>query len=206
MMCTRAIWFDHGQIQADGTADSVVRHYLDYTAAQEARRLAETAARGEAFSDQQRWGTRQIEITQVHLTGEDGIERTLFETGENVILHLNYHAHQAVPAPVFGIGIHRQDGLHISGPNTAFSGLQLPTLTGQGTVRYVIPCLPVLEGLYYVSVAVVNQAGNQTYDYHDRLYPFRVLNSSGRMSERYGIMTFQGHWEHSPAAELHSNE
>ncbi len=204
-MCTRAIWFDHGQVQADGTPEAVVRHYLDHTATVEAQRLVE-AAQDLVGLAHRRWGRGPIEIVRVRLLGQDGSERTLFETGECVRLQIDYEAHQPIPTPVFGIAIHRQDGFHVSGPNTAFSGLQLPALNGRGTVRYVIPYLPLLEGLYHVSAAIVNQANNQTYDYHDRLYPFRVQNSGGRMRERYGIMTLQGQWEHSPNAELHPND
>jgi lipopolysaccharide transport system ATP-binding protein len=204
-MCARALWFDHGQVVADGAAEAVVRHYLDHTATVEAQRLVE-AAQDLAGSAHRRWGRGPIEIVRVRLFGPEGTERTLFETGECVLLQIEYDAHQPIPMPVFGIAIHRQDGFHVSGPNTAFSGLQLPALNGRGTVRYVIPHLPLLEGLYHVSAAIVNQADNQTYDYHDRLYPFRVRNSDDRVRERYGIMTLQGHWEHSPAPELHSNE
>ena len=49
----------------------------------------------------------------------------------------------------------------------------------------------LLGGTYYVSVAVHNWEDTRTYDYHDRLYPFRVLPSEG---ERYGILTLKGEW------------
>jgi lipopolysaccharide transport system ATP-binding protein len=94
------------------------------------------------------------------------------------------------------MGIHRQDGVHVTGPNTAFSGLTLPVLQGAGTVTYTIPYLPLLDGLYLISVAVVNQDDTQTFDYHDRAYPFRVLNQDERVCERYGLLTLRGEWDH----------
>lgn len=194
-MCTRAIWLEQGQIIADGSADAVVHQYLDRDQAAEARRLAEEAGPAEST---RRWGSRQIEIVRVRLTNGQGEEQTIFETGEPLVLHLDYQAHVATPSPIFGMAIHRQDGIHISGPNTAFAGMNLPTLEGSGSVIYTIAHLPLLEGFYQVSVSAHNQSDTEMYDYHDRVYGFRVMNRSGIVRERYGLLTFQGEWKHVP--------
>jgi ABC-type polysaccharide/polyol phosphate transport system ATPase subunit len=191
-MCDRAIWLDHGRILAEGTANSVVHQYLDRDRVVEAERLAESAGPNEL----RRWGSRQIEIVHLRLTNGKGEEQTVFETGESLVLQLDYMAHVATPAPVFGMGIHRQDGVHVTGPNTALSGLRLPILQGAGTVTYTIPYLPLLDGLYSISVAVVNQDDTGTFDCHDRAYPFRVSNQNGRTREQYGLLTLRGEWHH----------
>lgn len=188
-MCTRGIWIDHGRIIADGTAESVVRQYLDRAQAVESQRL-----RAEAVpTSEQRWGTRRVEITRVRLTNGKGEEQAVFQTGDSLVLHIDYQANEPTPAPVFGMAIHRQDGVHVAGPNTAFAGLTLPTLEGTGTVTHTIPYLQLLEGLYQISVAVHNQADTEMYDYHDRAYSFRVVNGSVR--EKYGMMTLRGEWK-----------
>jgi lipopolysaccharide transport system ATP-binding protein len=69
-------------------------------------------------------------------------------------------------------------------------------------VTYTIPSLPLLESVYQISVAVVNQQDTETYDYHDRAYYFRVVNRSGRIKERYGLLTLDGKWEHRVAEPL----
>jgi len=48
-------------------------------------------------------------------------------------------------------------------------------------------------------VAVVSTDHAETYDYHDRLYSFRVSNHQGGTRERYGLMTLQGAWAHTPS-------
>jgi len=57
----------------------------------------------------------------------------------------------------------------------------------------------LLEGLYHISVAVVNETDTETFDFHDQLYSFRVVNRNGRVKERYGLMTLQGRWRHTVA-------
>jgi lipopolysaccharide transport system ATP-binding protein len=195
-MCTRAVWLDHGTIKAEGTADAVVRQYQGFDLAAEATRLAG----GAAPETGQRWGSRTIEIVGVRLTNGRGGEQAIFETGQAMMLTIEYLAHRPVPSPIFGMAIHRQDGAHLTGPNTQFAGLSLPTLAGRGTITFSIPRLPLLEGLYHISVAVVNSDDTEMYDYHDRAYPFRVANPLGGVHERYGMITLQGEWRHGSGA------
>lgn len=199
LLCRRAIWFDHGRIQVDGATEAVARHYLDRLATTESQRLVSAQAAPVASS--QRWGTRRVEITRVYLTAGDGGERAIFETGGALTINIDYRASTSLPAPVFGLAIHRQDGLHVCGPNTGFGHEMRPTLSGAGTVRYAVPYLPLLDGLYQISVAVVNATDTETYDYHDRLYPFRVQNREARAREHLGVLTLRGHWEYATQAE-----
>jgi len=70
---------------------------------------------------------------------------------------------------------------------------------GSGTLRYRIPALPLLEGGYTVSAAIVNSSNTETLDYQDRLYEFQVYR--GKSKEEYGLVTLNGAWSHE-AAEL----
>ena len=92
---------------------------------------------------------------------------------------------------MFGLAVHYSDGTHIAGPNTQFAGSDIPFVEGEGVIRYTVPSLPLLEGIYYLSVAVHDWEDTRMFDYHDRLYPFRVLPSEG---ERYGMITLGGTW------------
>jgi lipopolysaccharide transport system ATP-binding protein len=190
-ICTRAMWLDHGEIVSLGTAKSVVTHYLTHNLGQESERL--TAERGKAA--QTRWGTHQVEITGVRLTDLRGLEQSIFETGQTFQLHMDYLAHTPVSGAVFGLAMHRQDGVHVTGPNTAQAGFILPELNGAGAVTYTVPSLPLLAGLYHLSVAVVNQDDTITYDYHDHTYAFRVVNANREMPENFGLLTLGGKWE-----------
>jgi lipopolysaccharide transport system ATP-binding protein len=191
-MCTRAVWLEHGRLVAEGTAESVVHQYLERDQTVEAERLSAQMQLGLA----NRWGTRRIEIVRVLLTDAAGKEQTIFQTGDALVLHLDYVAHEPIPSPVFGVAIHRQDGVHITGPNTAFAGLNLPRLEGSGTVVYTIPTLTLLDGFYHISAAVVSQKNDETLDYHDRVCSFRVDNQNATLRERYGVLTLQGEWTH----------
>jgi lipopolysaccharide transport system ATP-binding protein len=189
-MCARAVWLDHGKVVAMGTASAVATQYLGHTTAVEGERLAEEST----IHEIKRIGTRKVEIIQVRVIDADGQEQTIFKTGRYLAIQMDYLAHEPVPSPIFGIALHRQDGFHISGPNTAQAGLTLPTINGEGTVTYIVPYLPLLEGLYQLTVAVVNHDDTEIFDYHDQAYPFRVVNDE-TIGERYGLMTLRGEWD-----------
>jgi hypothetical protein len=120
----------------------------------------------------------------------------VFSTGDEVVLEMEYTARRQVDSPVFGIAIHRADGVHITGPNTAFAGLEIEARSGKGRIMYTIPNLPLLDGEYQFSVAIVNRDDTELFDYHDGLYPFRVDNQGREVKERFGLLTLNGKWAH----------
>jgi lipopolysaccharide transport system ATP-binding protein len=183
--CARALWLDDGRLVTDGSAESVVAHYLDRSWAAEEDALRASGA------DDRRWGSGEVQIVNVRLLDERGQERQLFQVGKPLTVEMHYRAAERVEQPVFGLAVHRSDGTHVTGPNTQFAAYDIPWIAGEGTVRWTVPAIPLLEGAYYVSVAVHNWEDTRMFDYHDRLYPFRVLPSQG---ERYGIVTLRGEW------------
>jgi hypothetical protein len=121
-----------------------------------------------------------------------GKERYVFVTDESMTIQIRYRANTRIVNPVFGLALHRSDGLHIAGPNTQFGNLEIPVVEGEGTVDYTIAQLPLLPGRYQISVAVHNAADTRMFDYHDRLYTFSV--EPGGSQERYGLIRVGGQW------------
>ena len=185
--CDRAVWLDDGVIHSQGNITDVVMDYLRAVAHKE-----ESAAKDGKFLANGRWGTGKVQIVAVELCNKNGNPASIFETGEPIEVVLHYRADKRVQHPVFGLAIYQQNGVHICGPNTKFGKLSLPFVEGEGKVVYRIPDLSLLEGAYLVSVAVVEALDGETYDYHDRLYPFRVYR--GQCSELYGVVTLRGEW------------
>jgi ABC-type polysaccharide/polyol phosphate transport system ATPase subunit len=214
-LCSRAIWLDHGRVMADGDASRVVLQYLTFATEQEAARLARTAEAKRKISlpgshkspgaaddagNTSVLGRPAFQITHVRILNSEGQEQIVFETGDSLTLEIEYETDKPVETPVFGMAVHRHDGVHVTGPNTAMAGLNLPMVEGRGLVRYRVPSLPLLDGLFHVSVAIVNHDDSFIFDYHDRLYPFRIVNQSDKVKEHRGMITLDGIWQHLPAA------
>jgi len=184
-LCSRVIWLEGGDLVDVGPAESVVSHYLD-------RSWSEMEKRPRADSeDKRRWGSGKVRITDVRLLDGTGQEKRDFHPGETLIVEMHYWAEESVERPVFGLAIHRADGLHVTGPNTRTCEQEIHMVAGQGRMRYRIPSLPLLDGVYFVSVSTHDSRDTEMYDYHDRLYGFRVLQSARTC---YGIVSMRGEW------------
>jgi lipopolysaccharide transport system ATP-binding protein len=182
-ICQRAIWLKEGQVTADGPVESVVKQYMWHA-------IEQSSITSKGTSEQQ-WGSGEVKIERVCLLDKNGAERATFVTGEPLIVELQYQAFQRIERPVFGLAIHRNDGMHVTGPNTRFAGLEIPWIEGRGIVRYKISSLPLLEGTYHISVSSHDWEDIKMFDYHDRRYSFRVLCMVG---ERYGAVSLNGAW------------
>ncbi|MFN8477850.1 MAG: Wzt carbohydrate-binding domain-containing protein [Kouleothrix sp.] len=61
---------------------------------------------------------------------------------------------QRITRPVFGMGIHHENGVWVYGPNTHFDNVEIPLVDGAGYVDFNIPALPLLAGRYLISAAI----------------------------------------------------
>jgi len=198
-LCSRAIWLNDGIVQAEGDVEDVISAYLGRSAEEEAARIDAEASQAKAKEKKveakrkRQWGTGDVRIVNVSFLDASGKEQHVFRVGEPWTVKMHYHAYRRVERPVFGLAVYRSDGVHVCGPNTYFAGMDIPYVEGEGDVLYRVDHLPLMEGTYSLSVAVVNQPDTVTYDHQDRLHTFRV-RQVGR-GERYGVVSLEGEWE-----------
>lgn len=181
-VCSRSIWMEKGNIIEDGKTEDVVEKYVWHS-------LGDNGAIKNMVD--QRKGVGTVQIEHFRILNQDHQEKDIFETGDTFIGEMHYIAFQRIENPVFGLGIHRSDGTHISGPNTKFAGYDIPFVEGKGTVRFTIPRLSLLGGTYYVSLSASDWSGTEMFDYHEQMYPFKVLPST---KEQYGCVSLFGVW------------
>jgi len=186
-VCSRVIWLDGGTVVADGSSTAVVARYLDRTWQKEEGTLTPNEEEGEL----RRWGSGEAKITDVRLLDDHGQDKQVFRTGDPLVVEIHFRAARRIERPVFGLAVHRSDGAHVSGPNTQFAGHELPALENEGVIRYRIGRLSLLEGRYELSAAIRDWEDTIIYDYHDRLYHFRVR----AVDEKYGMVSLAGEWQ-----------
>jgi len=124
-------------------------------------------------ADEGRWGSREVEITDVELIGRDGRPAYVFESGEPLEIRLRVAARLPVTDLVFGVGIFNAEGVCCYGTNTKIEGATSAELAGAGDVRFVIERLDLVDGTYKLDVAAHRENG-AAYDYHRLLYTIRV--------------------------------
>ena len=189
--CTQAMLLRDGRVVTSGTSRKAVDIYRGYVAEKEEGALTESASKAEEIASN-RWGTQEVEIVGVSFHDGNGEVRHRFKTGESIMIRIAYKAKVRIEDPVFGIAIHRSDGVHVTGINTALDGLCFAPLQGEGLVECQLENASLNVGSYLLSAATHDREERRTYDYHDRQYPFEVASNGGATFS--GLLSITHRW------------
>ena len=120
-----------------------------------------------------RWGSREVEITNVALVSAAGASGHVFRSGDALDVRISLRAPLPVDDFVVGIGVFNAEGVCCYGTNTSVDALRPERLAGDAEIVFAVDALDLVEGTYKLDVAVHKQDG-YPYDYHRLLYTFRV--------------------------------
>jgi lipopolysaccharide transport system ATP-binding protein len=190
-LCQKAIWLNDGHVAAAGDIESVTNAYQQWVWEREIDPASRVVARHD-----KRWGTGEIEITQVTCCDAAGVPKQTFVTGDPFHVRFSYVAHRAVRDPAFGIAIYTPAGENITAPNSVYSGYSFNVVEGEGEAQYNVESLPLQPGRYELTCAIYDRMIVRPYDHHHRMYTFEVLPPPrGRMD---GLIFLPHTWEHFP--------
>ena len=124
-------------------------------------------------SEEGRWGTREIEITNVSISGPDGDAGHVFQSGGAIQVRMDVKSKEKITDFVFGLGLFNADNVCVYGTNTNLEEFKPTEIDGSGVVTFTIDKLDLVEGTYRLDLAA-HKADGYPYDYHRLLYTFRV--------------------------------
>src|SRR3954447_24995078 len=221
--CDEALWLDEGRAMLHGDPLRVVGAYLTKVEEGEEHLLASTtekaveqagraAQQGQEARDGQeqnehpvdptsnmfaategRWGSREVEITDVTFLDRAGQPSFVFHSGDQMSVRVKLRAAQPVDDFVFGVGLFNADGVCCYGTNTYLEELTPRTLSGEAEATFAIDSLDLVEGTYKMDIAV-HKIDGFPYDYHRLLYTFRVKSRIADVS----IYRPRHRWTFSP--------
>ena len=140
-----------------------------------------------------RWGSREVEITEVTLLDRSGQPSFVFHTGDPMAVTVKVRAAQPADDFAFGIGLFNADGVCCYGTNTYLEEMTPEWLAGEAEATFSIESLDLVEGTYKLDVAVHKRDG-YPYDYHRLLYTFRVKSRTPDV----GVYRPRHQWTFSP--------
>jgi ABC-type polysaccharide/polyol phosphate transport system ATPase subunit len=185
--CDRTIWIDGGEIKGEGESGKVIQEYLNFVGKKEKFEEVIVGLKNT-------WGTKEIEITDVSFYDSQGTKKNVFYTGEDIIVRYKYHTNKRIDKPVFGMAIHREDGIHIFGTNTKIENQMVEYVDRDGEIEYCIPNNPLNEGIYLFSADILDYELKKTFDKHNRLYRIKVLR--GNKSPVAGTLNIPCRWKY----------
>ncbi len=207
-ICDTVAWLKDGRLRMLGEPKRVVDAYLQDVAEKQeedflGKKDAAAAAPAAAVDGgrEQRWGKREIEIRKVVLRGTGGEEKHVFSPDEGMVIEMDVAAREPQKDFVFGIGVFNSLGTLCYGTNTDLEELVPESIQGQGQVVCRIDKLGLINGTYYLDVAVHKRDG-YPFDYHKSLYSFLV--SSTKRDE--GVSRLLHRWAFGPNIGIKASE
>ena len=225
--CDEALWLDAGQMKGMGDPKRVVGAYVTDVGTSEEKQLAAGDAKAqesvatvspdepvsavpparpidaaEAPADmfratEGRWGSREIEITDVQLVGPGEAAGHVFQSGQPLTVRIALRAPVEREDFVIGIGVFNAEGVCCYGTNTSLEDLKSVRIAGDAEARFTIDSLDLVEGTYKLDIAV-HKFDGYPYDYHRLLYTFRVKSRT----KDVGIYRPKHRWGFSGSLEL----
>ena len=126
-----------------------------------------------------------------------GLEKHVFSPDEGLAVEMDVVSSAPIKDFVFGIGIFNSKGVSCYGTNTHAEEFQPLMIRGEGKVVCRIEKLDLINGTYYLDVAV-HKINGYPYDYHRSLYSFLVSSTL----KDVGIARLPHAWSFSPAIEI----
>jgi len=163
-LCDRVIMLDHGLAVIDGSPPDVLRRFRD--------QYAEEANADEGSGD------RMVEITATRIVDGAGSPRLRFVPGDELGIEIDVLAHRPTEDWVVGIALTNNVDLTVYGTNTKIMDVDLGQVAGTKTLRFSFKDIPLVEGQYFVTVAVHPRVGPE-YHRLDRTATLRVYSDSG---------------------------
>ncbi len=188
-ICRRCIWLENGILEYDGESETTLNNYLSSVWAREQDSDEPLAQLG------RRWGSGEAVIERVEFLGSNGSASGTFRTGGSFTARMWYRADSRISSPTFGTAIYRDDGTHVTGPNTAITNFEMTHIEGSGYVDYMIDRLPLVPGDYELTAAIYDYHSVHPYDHRHRQFAFRVV--AGENHETEGVVAIPCRWAHT---------
>lgn len=192
-ICDRVVWLDKGQIVQQGNADYVIDLYMQYMngkfVEQKQKEHTEKAenvievqkdeiknARIDEFSEDNRWGNREVEIVKARIINKDNMETDTVLASEKITIEIQYRVNEKLEEYIFGIGFYTADKMLVYGTNTQLDRLKVKDINTEGKVFFEIPSCNLLSGNYKLNVAVVDK-DNRALDFIKYYMDFKVVSN-----------------------------
>lgn len=194
-LCNEVIWLEHGRIREMGDPSRVISTYMAAFEQQLAEKMALENRLGHASTVK----PGALRMLHVAMVDRDGKPQWTFSSGGPVRVQIEYETVGRVEEPVFGLQLHRSDGLYISSTNTYnVDPLEFGPIDGRGTLIAEIHELNLSSGEYLLSVGAYGSPDPPYWStpahFLDKQFRFRVVSE-----QRHGVIALPATWKHKAA-------
>lgn len=188
-LCSRIMWIDSGRSIADGPSDEVLPQYVESFTSQDVEAERATVL-------PQRWGSGQIEFTNLQLLNGVGEVQEQFVSGDSVTVEMHIQAKQPVRSPEFSLSFYRDNTTNTTDPESCLRMTESDIASGPSIIRCHIERLSLPPADYYISADIHDVEKDQVYDHHEKAYLLKVMPDPERGGK--GHLDLPARWESVP--------
>ena len=194
-ICNNCLMLSNGNVVSIGPTENVTSDYLNAVNKKDVERLLNQYENTKETIEKDNvdpsinWGSKEVKIVDIKFFNNQS-ESYIFQTGQKFISRIKYKTNQRIEKPVFGIAIYK-DNIHITGPNTKFSKMDIDFIDGDGEIDFIVDELPLLDGSYKFSAAIYDDSCQHPYDHQHCTHGFEIKNLSVK---NYGLLDIRGQW------------
>jgi len=179
--CSKALLLRHGEQVAFGETNEIIDKYV-YGVDDKKKNVEnvqsepkkEKKSTEEVKENKTRWGDRKVEITNVKFIDKFGKENTIFNSGDIMMIKINYNVNAPVDSLVIGIAIYSDSDVLCYGTNTDIKGFGVSSILGKNDIKLCLHNLSMMEGRFKLTVAV-HSIKHIPYDWLDKQFSFNVI-------------------------------
>ncbi len=180
-LCERAAWIDHGELRQIGPPGQITDAYMKTT----------HQGRSVQYQNGMRWGSGEVQVESLQLLGADEQPAQFAVSGAPHAIHVVLNAKEPVVGPEVVLSIFDRSNTLVTEVSTRTRGAEIDRVDGRRAITLEIDALPLVEGTYELSCAVIDQSGQREYDVRSRFVRFDVLKG---VTGDAGLVTIGGRW------------
>ncbi len=180
-LCDRTMVMDGGRVKYIGESKDAVVSFKEIMNNHRAAQHKAALKKHKSLPDEK----RKVEIVHVGFFDEGNNNKSVFETGQEMVVRITFRALQEIEEPVFGVGIWRSDGLYVTGLNTYLDEYLIERIDGYGMIELRLKELNLLDGEYLVTVGVLSKGSLGFYVLEKNKYRFFVHSVNNEQGAVY---------------------
>ncbi|WP_042165738.1 ABC transporter ATP-binding protein [Paenibacillus gorillae] len=211
----KVVWLSEGSIVEQGEPDRVVNLYTQHMNKKfveqrqqeyledvnnkppvesvnetELSELPEQQEEIPQFSDESRWGSKEVIITEARILNSQGENTNVISAGQSMVIEIDYKVLHSQKEYIFGIGFYTADKMLVYGNNTQIGKLKLQSIKDTGTVKFKVNQCNLLTGSYKLNVAIVN-GEHLALDFIKYYMDFTVVSND----KAVGVLSIDHSWD-----------
>ena len=170
-ICDRSIWIYEGKIREEGKSQIVGEHYYEFMEAErlgklneleekkriEAEKNATFELNKPAFYDRHAVHNGDIYFKNIKLKNQKGEEKSIFETGENIVIEMNVEFAVEDKEANLAMKVYDENQILCYKVDYESENHELLSLKKKNKITFCLIDVPLLSGEYSVSVALYDK-------------------------------------------------